>query len=710
MSALASWVTPATTHTAALAILHFLWQGAALAALAFAAMSLTKSAAKRYATAVAILVLMVAAPLVTFFVLQQRHAAQDLVAQNTSIGARTGTAATLRMPHSKFSSEPAIPSSPDYLPWLVQAWLAGVLLLSLRPAAGFFALRRIRSQHSKAVTARLSERCLALQDRLGITRVIRFCECAALEAPAVIGWLCPVVYLPLSAITGLSAEQLDAVIAHELAHIKRFDAFVNLFQIAAETLLFYHPAVWWLSKRIRAERENCCDDIAVAVCGDATSYARALASMAEWQAAPSLAMAANRHPLAARVSRILGMTKLRDGLRGASLAASILCLTVSLFAGHALFGAGHAAAQPHAPTAPDVPTPSVVAPVARTVPPVTPSSGTASLVTPTAPSAIAPVTASPAPVIVITTVLADSSAQEAAAQEKTAAESPSKSSYIDALKAAGLDDLTIDQLVELKVQGVTPEFVREIKALGLQVDADEITAMKIQGVTPEFIRQIRALGLQVDSDEIVAMKIQGITPDYLKQMNDLGFHAGADEVIALKVQSITPDYVKSLRALGLKADLDDTIAMKVQSITPDYVKQLQDLHIVVDVDDAIAMKVQSVTPEYVKALRDMGLKADAESVIAMKVQSVSPEYVLELKNLSLNVDADQVVALKIQGVTPEYVKALRAAGLQLDVDDLIAAKIQGITPEFIERARKHGFQNLDLDKLMKLKHTGILDQ
>jgi Zn-dependent protease with chaperone function len=105
--------------------------------------------------------------------------------------------------------------------------------------------------------------------------------------------------LPVTALTGLNEVQLSSVIAHELAHIKRFDSLVNLFQIGVETLLFYHPAVWWLNKRIREERENCCDDMAVEVCGNPLTYAHALARLAESQTAPRLMMAANGRPLAA---------------------------------------------------------------------------------------------------------------------------------------------------------------------------------------------------------------------------------------------------------------------------------------------------------------------------------------------------------------------------------------------------------------------------
>ena len=160
--------------------------------------------------------------------------------------------------------------------WLVALWFAGVLLFSLRTAGGFLVVARLRRLDSHPVGAELLARCRDLQQRLGITRVVRYCESVHLDAPAVLGWFRPVVFLPLSALTGLNEAQLRAVIAHELAHIRRFDAFINVFQVAVETLLFYHPAVWWLNKRIRADREDCCDDVAVSVTGGSVGYARAL--------------------------------------------------------------------------------------------------------------------------------------------------------------------------------------------------------------------------------------------------------------------------------------------------------------------------------------------------------------------------------------------------------------------------------------------------
>ena len=120
-------------------------------------------------------------------------------------------------------------------------------------------------------------------------------------------------------------------------------------------------------------------------------------------------------------------------------------------------------------------------------------------------------------------------------------------SYIDGLKAEGLTALTIDQLIAMKVQNVTPKYVHAIHALGLKADVNDFIAMKVQGVTPDLIQKLRDGGVVVDIDHIVAMQVQGVTPEYMKGLHDSGIDTDADNVIAMKVQGITPEYVRSMR-------------------------------------------------------------------------------------------------------------------------------------------------------------------
>src|SRR6185295_15881169 len=136
----------------------------------------------------------------------------------------------------------------------------------------------------------------------------------------------------VAAVAALTPAQVEAILAHELAHIRRHDYAVNLLQTIAETLLFYHPAVWWVSKRIRAEREHCCDDVAVRVCGDAVSYAHALAELESWRVtSTAMAVAATGGSLLARVRRIL-REPLTDQSRSKSGAATLV-LTLVFTAG-----------------------------------------------------------------------------------------------------------------------------------------------------------------------------------------------------------------------------------------------------------------------------------------------------------------------------------------------------------------------------------------
>jgi hypothetical protein len=147
--------------------------------------------------------------------------------------------------------------------------------------------------------------------------------------PMVVGWLRPVVLVPTAALTGLSTAQLRAVLAHELAHIKRHDAVVNLLQSVFESLFFFHPAVWWLSNRLRVEREFCCDDIAVATCGDPLTYAKALAALDDARSArPAAVLAATGGSLMQRITRLLDAGRTTRRARG-WIAPMIMTITLT---------------------------------------------------------------------------------------------------------------------------------------------------------------------------------------------------------------------------------------------------------------------------------------------------------------------------------------------------------------------------------------------
>src|SRR5881628_3787911 len=281
------------------ALVDSLWQDALAAAGLAALLALVpvRAARIRYAFATLTLALMLALPLATAVRLSGTSPQiSDVVTATSPVTAAAPVADRIRA-----ALEPA-------LPWVVLVWFGGVVALSLRLASGWLMTRQLRRVGTSSVPDACVEAVARLAARLRISRPVRVLGSAVVQVPAVIGWLRPMILLPASALTGLTPLQLDALLAHELAHVRRYDYVVNLLQSVVETLLFYHPAAWWVSQQVREEREHCCDDLAVAVCGDAHFYATALLSMERLRVTPpafALAAAGRGGTLMGRIRRLL---------------------------------------------------------------------------------------------------------------------------------------------------------------------------------------------------------------------------------------------------------------------------------------------------------------------------------------------------------------------------------------------------------------------
>ena len=301
MNPLDAFLSGPMGHALGWTLLHSVWQGALVALLLAPALYLLRGrpAQARYAAACAALALLMALPVATFCVLLPGAAettattalAEPAPAQPPGTVA-SGSAAAGAMTMAGQPQPVALLHA--LLPWLVVLWVAGVLTLSLRYLAGWTYTIRLRRRGTGAVGQRWHDQLARLTERMGVRRAVRLVSSARVHVPTVAGWLRPVILMPVSVFAGLTPQQVEMILAHELAHIRRHDYLVGLLQAVCETLLFYHPATWWLSARIRAEREHCCDDAVVAVCGDAYTYAAALAQLEHVrQASPRLALAAS---------------------------------------------------------------------------------------------------------------------------------------------------------------------------------------------------------------------------------------------------------------------------------------------------------------------------------------------------------------------------------------------------------------------------------
>ncbi len=343
------------------ALLHFLWQGAAIALVLRGFLRLTRRSAPRirYAAAAAALALMMAAVAGTLWwqvrAIPEPPRAETQTTEATAMVSAIPAPSTAPLesfkslpspePSTPGNAAPAAPTaSPPapapatgerlrpLLPWMVGVWAAGVALFSLRLVIGWRTVRRWRASGTATIPAEWQARFAALCERLRLTRPVRMLSSATVAVPVVIGWLKPVVLLPASLLAGMPAAQLEAVLAHELAHVRRHDYLVNLLQTLLETLFFYHPAVWWVSAQLRQEREHCCDDIAASLHGDTLGYARALTALEELRALPAVGVSAAGGSLLQRIRRLAGLPEERAArlawpvwiLTAASLALALL--------------------------------------------------------------------------------------------------------------------------------------------------------------------------------------------------------------------------------------------------------------------------------------------------------------------------------------------------------------------------------------------------
>ena len=314
-------------------LIHFVWEGSIAGLLLWAVLfALRKRSANlRYIASCAALGAMALMPIVTVWVLYSRQ-------NSAGMAAAAAAAPHFSQPFFATASTRFPFQQSAWLAWLqawaLPAWSLGVLLFSVRFLFGYrhaFMLGRcgrLAGASIVEVVARLT-RCMR------VDRPVRVLISSIVETPSVVGWLRPVILLPAATLMGLTPLQLEAILAHEIGHIKRYDYLVNMLQMLVETLLFYQPAVWWTSKRIRLERELCCDDLAVRFSGNALRYARALTTLEKLRLrTPGMAMASTGGPLLYRIQRLAGVTAKEYGpsrlpaLLAISLGA--LCFTLNV--------------------------------------------------------------------------------------------------------------------------------------------------------------------------------------------------------------------------------------------------------------------------------------------------------------------------------------------------------------------------------------------
>jgi GWxTD domain-containing protein len=317
-----SWIQSDAAKALAWTLVHSLWEGAAIALALAIVFGIARSSRVRYAAACLAMLGLLTAFTVTLYRLAPREIS------------RPAAARPLPLPVAHLVDDPPVANhrtpwdASELLPWLAPVWLAGVLLFQLRCLVSWTAAGRLRRTGVCGPSPEWTGRLDHLRALLRMTRPVTLLESCFAEVPVVIGHLRPVILMPVGLLAGLPAGQVEAILLHELAHIRRADYLVNLMQTLVEGLLFYHPAMWWISGAIRTERENCCDDLVVLTNGDAHEYATALAALAEnrWTMRQA-ALAATGGNLVKRIRRLLAQPEGPRGSVAPAFSVGILVVT-----------------------------------------------------------------------------------------------------------------------------------------------------------------------------------------------------------------------------------------------------------------------------------------------------------------------------------------------------------------------------------------------
>ncbi|HUP61699.1 MAG TPA: M56 family metallopeptidase [Thermoanaerobaculia bacterium] len=584
------------------ALLHLLWQAAIVAGILAATLALLSrhSANARYAVSCSALVLVFALFIGTAYRSYERSdrlqpvdgglkpaatSVEEELVPVTKVPVLIAVAATTTWRERAME---LVASAQRSLPAIVAIWLAGVIVLSSRLLVSWARARRLArhgaedaSEHWQRVAARLSS-------ALGLRRAVRLVESAAVEVPSVIGSLRPVILIPASALTGMTPEQIEMVLAHELAHIRRHDFFVNLLQAMVETLMFYHPAVWWMSRRVRIEREHCCDDLAVAVCGNPIQYARALTRLEELRAhAPALTVAANGGSLIERIRRLVAERAESTG-SSSRWAAAVAMLSVVVIA----------LAVPSLPALADRDDEKKKQkPAATKVEVVEPKSEADADdeedlvvidddldididVSAMPPIAVVPMfAATPMPAPAPTPAIAGIPTPRPARAPRAIAvpnlsaiaavtPAPPAPPAMAAMHAGywGDDDendesekrdrkkfgtggrLTVDELIQLRAVGVTPQYVEQMKAVFPDLTLGEVTSLRALNVSPEYIKSMRDAGVDVKTPrQAQQLRALNVAPEWVKKLAAAGYaNLSVRELSRLAAVGIDEDFIREM--------------------------------------------------------------------------------------------------------------------------------------------------------------------
>jgi beta-lactamase regulating signal transducer with metallopeptidase domain len=701
-------------------LVHFLWQGAGIA-LVYKVVDLAlvrRSANARYVLALAALLGMLAVSLSTL--------AYEEASLRPSAFPQGSTAPMVwtPVPSAPFlraaSSATPAPAVKLFLvdqvmPFLDVLWLAGVLLLTLRALGGWWLLRRLRLSPLHPGPHTLLLRLDVMRLQMGIRRFVDLRLSSRIANPLTAGVLRPWILLPVAALTRLSPEQVEVILSHELAHIRRRDYLWNILQTVVETLFFFHPAVWWISRRAREERELCCDDAALARCPDPSVYASALLSLEENRRNHlRLAMALDGHQsragLRARILHILGDPDPSPrSVRPLSLAGVVVAVAIffcpmpKVFASfrsmpkaaasmtHAVASAAHATF--HVPTAALAqPAPANRAQSSAT-PPATPANQDKTW---RHEWKLTRRDSSPGKVQLTLISRNDDGNDRENTQD------------VSLSSLAGFSVSVLDQdgpvkfeyvrdsgriVCEGQVAGgrasgpftvvLDPSFVSSLQKMGYAAPHDdEAFSLVTSDVTLGYAQAVRDTGLTSSVSDLIDLRDHGVSSDYVRAVRQEGFtNLTASDISDLRDHGVEPNYLKAIKAADPNLSIGAIDSLFDHGVKPDYYKSMKASAPQLSIEQIDSLYDHGVEPDSYKGFASVDPKLSTEEINSLRDHGVKPEYYRSMKSVDPHMSIEQIDSLYDHGVEPDSYKGFASVDPKLSTEEINSLRDHGVKPD-----------------------------
>ena len=526
-------------------LLHSLWQGLILAIVAGAVMLLTKRApsSTRYGLLGLLVIGFLAVSGYTFFreLGSPGTATPPLVLHTAPVNGTPGVSPVSAddQPTQPGGMEQLVQYFNTHASIVVVIWFIVFLARFVKLLSGVVYAQRVRHYKTGPVPAEWQDRLTALVQRLKITRPVRLLQSALINVPVAVGWLKPVILVPVGMLAQLSADQVESILLHELAHISRRDYLFNLVQNLVDTLFFFNPALLWVSSLIRTERENCCDDVAIRETRSRRQLIEALVSFHQYQQTTRnyvVGFAGGKNGMVKRVERIVHK---RNHSLNAGERLLLMGGVLVLCGAFITINGGRAAEPVRAAESVRAAEPARVQTVVQ---PQTEVKTTARVMN---------------PVVMY--------------KKRTVPVIQADTSKPDTARLATLTKADIDLLIRARDHGVTPEYIAELRQLGYAVSLEQAIRLMDHGVNAEFIRDIQKEGYsQISLDMAVDLIDHGVSAAFIHQVKAEGFpNLTLKEAVKLVDHGVNIGFIRDWKKkTGSQLDLSDYIKLRDAGIDP----------------------------------------------------------------------------------------------------------------------------------------------